>query len=41
MDMGKGWSFKLHRELNWLVGKTKGLLELKLAQEFREYQTDD
>jgi hypothetical protein len=31
----------MHRELNWHVGKTKGLLELKLAHDFGENKTDD
>jgi len=31
----------MHREHNWHVGKTKGLLELKLAQDFGENNTDD
>jgi len=28
-------------EHNWHVGKTKGLLELKLAHDFGENKTDD
>lgn len=40
MDMGKGWSFNMHKELNWHVGKTKWLLELKLAHDIGENKID-